>query len=358
MNSRDEAMRTLARADLAARVSADENATFARLQDLRSEVSDYQPDDAPTRGGGRRLSAPRRRLALVLGGCVAAVAVAVALSVVGGGGAGVSSASAAGLLRAAAAATQRQADELPTAGEYFYVRSLATTLIPIRRDYQTPLPRGPHQDVRIELETRQAWSPSRQGWIQTRIIGYSFPTAAARERWIALGRPHLPPAGLLTTTRPVRQPVFTNRTPLGNGGITLRQLQHATTNPHLLYQQLFARRSAAAALDLVSLVLRDFPIPARVQAAIYRSLALVPGLHFARNVHTLTGQTGDAVWAPTGPAPDANRDELILNPTSGSLLGSQTIITNPRSEGLPYGTVLTQSAIVERTITTQPKFIR
>ena len=60
-----------------------------------------------------------------------------------------------------------------------------------------------------------------------------------------------------------------------------------------------------------------------------------PGAH-------LTGASGEAIGTRDGGV----EDELIIDPRDGALLGAQTVTIDPRADGLPAGTIRSQTALV------------
>jgi hypothetical protein len=310
------------------------------------------------RGASAPLQLHRRRRTLVLATGPALVVVALLLLVlfVGGTGSGglvPSEAAAAQVLRAAATASDATASRLPAARQFFFVEWRSTFFEPIRTNVNVPMTRAEFLAPKalVTVEMWEAWSATRVGETDSRVISITFPTAAARRRWEALGRPDLRPGipGEVKIAPFAGVPLGRNRT------LTLRQLVRLPQNPRALYKQLFAGSTAAEALDQVSSSLDLYPMPSRLRAAIYRALALVPGIHYSGRVRTLTGRAGEALWAPTGPPPAANRSEVIIDPHTGTLLGTRTVITDPRSEGLPVGTIYSQTAVVQSTVTNTPR---
>ena len=299
---------------------------------------------------------PRRVLLTVPPAVGVLVAVVLAVMLVGGtGGGGLVSAqaSAAQVLRSAAIAIAATPVRLPGPRQFFFVEWRSTFLEPIRANVKVPL--TPAESLapkaRVTVETWDAWSATRVGETETRVLNVTFPTRAARKRWEVLGRPNLQPViGGEVKIAPQAQINL-----YGNASLTFGQLVELPTNPHALYERLFAHSNAAQALDEVDHSLDLYPVSSTLRAAIYRALALVPGIHHGGRTRTLTGKIGDALWAPTGPPPAANRTEVIIDPRTGAILGSQIVITDPRSEDLPVGTIYAQTAVVETAVTNTPQ---
>jgi RNA polymerase sigma-70 factor (ECF subfamily) len=115
------------------------------------------------------------------------------------------------------------------------------------------------------------------------------------------------------------------------------------TDPSRLYRRLFADSSAQDAVQDVE-ALDSTPIPPLLFAALYRALALVPGVSDDGNARTLTGRVGEAIGA--------GGDQLIIDRRTGVLLGYRYIVeaSDSAAENLPVGTVFAQTAILARVI--------
>jgi len=106
--------------------------------------------------------------------------------------------------------------------------------------------------------------------------------------------------------------------------------------------------SAPDAINLLENV-SFFPLRPQLQAALYRALALVPGIRSEGRARILGGRSGIALGArDTGGAVE---DEIVIDPLSGLVLGFRTVSLGPRADGLPLGAVRGQIVVVERRIT-------
>jgi len=87
------------------------------------------------------------------------------------------------------------------------------------------------------------------------------------------------------------------RSPLaGNIELTRRQLLATSTNPRTLYARLYAAGgSPAEVFTEIGDTLRSRPAPATLRAALYRALALVPGVRLVGRVTDSVGRHGTAV---------------------------------------------------------------
>jgi RNA polymerase sigma-70 factor (ECF subfamily) len=293
------------------------------------------------KAGFRRRETARRppggRFAALAAGAAIAV-IAVLAWGVGGGGFGSTEASAAQALRAAADAAARQT-AFSRPNEFFFISWRSTSLVQVLAHADKPLSRAELSlpKALVSTETSEHWSPTRVGEISTRLLRVSFPTAAARTLWDRIGRPPL--GGILGATgiTPVTSIALNPKT------LTLAQIVALPTDPSRLYRRLFADASAQDAVQDVE-ALDSTPIAPRLFAALYRALALVPGVSDDGDARTLTGRVGEAIGA--------GGDQLIIDWRTGKLLGYRYVVeaSDAAAENLPAGTVFRQTAIVARVI--------
>jgi RNA polymerase sigma-70 factor (ECF subfamily) len=323
----------------------------AALRDLMEATGNAWLDDLPILGeldeqlqaGFRRNETRRRplsrRFAAVAAGTALAVIVVLAWGI--GGGFVSSEASAAQALRAAADAASRQPDSFPKPNQFFYIRWLSRDLVPIRRHADEPLLRADESLPKavVTTETREWWSTTRLGRIESRVLSVTFPTAAGRALWVALGRPRLgdvpPPTGIAPGPIEI---------PLDPHVLSLSQVLALPTDPRELYRRLFASGTALTAIEDVRQLDLN-PIGSSLRAALYRVLAMVPGVQLVGEVPTLTGRVGEAIGA--------DGEELIIDPRTGTMLGVRNVVTKLDAglANLPVGTVVGQLAIIQRAIT-------
>jgi hypothetical protein len=292
---------------------------------------------------GGRLRWPAVRVA-ALAAAAAIGASVVLVSELGGGG--TAQASAAQLLRAAANAAATAPARLPKPNQFLVVRWRTVYLAPVRTGGLTPLAisqlRAPKAIV-TEVGW-DAWSATRTGETNGRVLSVTFRTPAARALWVRLGRPRL--GGQSGPMAIVPGETLA----IGRAGITPRQLLALPAKAHVIDRRLFAGAAAATVLDYVSAI-DLYPIPPRLRAAVYRAMTLVPGIRVVGRARTLTGEIGIAFGAPAG----AVRADLIINPRTGLVLGNRTVVVDSAATGLPTGTVYFQQTVVERAITDSPR---
>lgn len=286
------------------------------------------------------------RWILGAGGLAAAVAVvAIALILGVQGGSPTPPSATAALVQAAAVAEHRPVP-FPGNNQFYYVRSLTTQLQLIRAHSTTPLAlSGRPVPTAVETLGTQLWiSANRTGVTKGRVISVKFPTAAARRLWKRLGRPPFapPPGGAIS-------PLGGGRYLLGNIKLTRQQLLATSTDPHVLYAKLYAAGgSPAEVFAEIGDALRDRPAPARLRAALYRTLALVPGVRLVGSVTDSIGRRGTAV----GFIHDGTEDELIFDPASSDMLAERTILVDGFAKrlGLRAGTVTSSTTYLQRAV--------
>lgn len=73
-------------------------------------------------------------------------------------------------------------------------------------------------------------------------------------------------------------------------------------------------------------LLRTGLVPADLRAGLYEALALIPGVTASENQANLNGITGTAIGR-TEPLRAGERDEIIIDPDSGLIIGERTLMT-------------------------------
>jgi hypothetical protein len=71
-------------------------------------------------------------------------------------------------------------------------------------------------------------------------------------------------------------------------------------------------------------MLRSGLVPADLRAALYRTLAMVPGLEVTEKVANLDGREGTAL----GIAADGERQDVIIDPATGQFIGEREVVAN------------------------------
>ncbi len=116
-------------------------------------------------------------------------------------------------------------------------------------------------------------------------------------------------------------------------------------DPEALYDRLRADAPHNSLGDAELLVyaadaLRTGRLPADLRAALYRAIAMIPGIEITDQVANLDGRTGVAY----GMAAGATRQDIIIDPETGEFIGEREVLTKADGE-LEAGTVLTYTAV-------------
>ncbi|MEV0678731.1 CU044_5270 family protein [Actinosynnema sp. NPDC050436] len=113
------------------------------------------------------------------------------------------------------------------------------------------------------------------------------------------------------------------------------------TDPERLYERLRADSGGDAhALVYAADALRAGMLPAAVRATLLRALTFVPGLDVTDNAADLDGRRGVAL----GVTEDGNRQEIILDPATGEVIGERQV-SDSLFPGVPPGTVTSCSSV-------------
>jgi hypothetical protein len=292
----------------------------------------------------RRRARPRLPLLPSIGllGAVAAVAAVIVIAVGLNGGAGQpASAAAAMLQRAARAAAAAGGPRQLRPGEYWYVHSRETTNGAIFPDRNG---RPGHDLVIVDALTtydRQDWiGVDKRGAYTTRIIGTKFLSVAARHQWERDGRP----APLSGQGR--------SSIPADGFDRPYKQLLALPTNVGALYNVVKGDAPQGSPawrrhemFTTIGDLLRMNPIPARVRSALYRVAARIPGIQTLGLTHDALGRP--ALTIALNDTLYGERDELLFDPRTASLLGENSVVVNPGPKyHVQPGTVRTGSTYI------------
>jgi hypothetical protein len=299
-------------------------------------------------GFRRRESSLLRRPALRVAALAAAAGVGAGVVLVTqlSGGPSEAQAAAARVLTTAAAQVVAHPGAMPRPDQFLFVRWRDTYLTPVRTAASAPLALGELRAPKALVTTTgwTSWSVTRVGNTGGRVLSVTFPTAAARALWVRLGRPRLGfvPAGIVKIT-PVEA------IPVGRVSLRIRQLLRFPADPRTIAARWFGGESAANVISDIPNI-EELPLRANLRAAIYRALTLVPGITFVGSARTLDGRVGNVIGTPDGVV----RSDLIIDPDTGGLLGTRTVVLDAKAIDLPKGTVFAQQIIVRRAITNRP----
>lgn len=105
------------------------------------------------------------------------------------------------------------------------------------------------------------------------------------------------------------------------------------------------------ALVFIADLLRSGVVPADLRAALYKAAAMIPGVSITEGQANLDGRPGVAI----GRTEEAGmmRQEIIIDPKTGQLIGERSVLTQPRGS-MPAGTAVTWTAIETSVSDTAP----
>jgi hypothetical protein len=140
--------------------------------------------------------------------------------------------------------------------------------------------------------------------------------------------------------------------------MSVHQILSSPADPRVIATRWFGRASAFNVISDIPNI-EELPLSAKLRAAIYRAMTLLPGITLVGPARTLDGRVGTAIGANAGIV----RVELIIDRASGGLLGTRTVVTNTKSANrprgtvaydLPSGTVIFQQVVERQAITDRP----
>lgn len=296
----------------------------------------------------------RRRNAILWTSAAAAVAIGVGAVALGIGPSGGASAQAASVLHRAAVTAEAQSDPIVGAGQYLAITRVAEELsyAPAPADQD---PNGENRSPAYIALTRQTlyvpadrsgqWSEVRTSLRPTILFGDAATRTAAMRWWEESTR-----SGAETTRRGPAED-------FAGGGSIDAEIAALPLDPAVLIKYIYATRqggSASADEDAtarISDILRTGLVPADRRAALFRALALVPGVEVTERQATLDGRIGVALGRRE-PGRDY-RQEIIVDPRSGELIGERSVLTQARGT-IPTGTVIASTAISTSVVNSAP----
>ncbi len=103
-------------------------------------------------------------------------------------------------------------------------------------------------------------------------------------------------------------------------------------------------------VELISYLLEHYPLPPELRAALYQVLTRLDGVRLIGGVTDLAGRHAVSVAIDLD-QPLHERDELLLDPATGRLLGARSVLTREVSGWrIPAGTVIDQSVFLEASV--------
>ena len=302
----------------------------AILDDLHAAV---HADAAPA--PSRRRAPVRRRLLLA-----APVAAAMAAALVVGLGVGNEPpASAARQLQHAAALVAGDPAPVIRPGQYWYVKGIGTFANEVGADDGSRF-------SALQTSSHEIWIASdRSGRILRTDGPPAFFSEAERARWEAAGKP---PFG---DDRAIDEAESAGELSWGTDSLGVNAPAQIPSSPFALAALLERRTDGTKntrawdEFKLIGDVLRFAPLSGAQTAAFYQVMAGIPGVEVTVGVKDGIGRTGTAFSLEHD---GATREEIILDPDTGRMLGSRTTLVkaDPLMRDVPAGTVLGAETVV------------
>jgi hypothetical protein len=259
----------------------------------------------------------RRRTAIAIAAAGIAIAIALPIALPGGGTGGAEPAAAGMLHRVAIRAAQQPPDPVPRPGQYVYTKSeSSSTFLYVVGDGRTLFFKQPH--------VRASWiGPDGSGRILSTAGAVTFPTEQDRATWIAAGSPDLC-ADVCEGQ--------TNDESFAPGELAVRNFADLPTDPEELLELIEGRELIGGpdgdweTFSIIGdLLLEASPQP-KVRAALYQVAAELPGVELVGRVVDGVGRPGVAVAYRHERTDAPSRLELIFDPTTAELLGSNEVL--------------------------------
>jgi hypothetical protein len=228
-------------------------------------------------------------------------------------------------------------DEPIEPGQYRYFASHGWNLVGYASVGADP---GPF-DVQFEVE-RQEWIPAdlaQPCMVRTRVTG--------ERRWVNGDEESAKEAGI-ELPGPENKEESNSCTGGGDWSSypSAEFLASLPRDPQQLYDQLrhmpmpVAISETEWVLSRVATTLSTGRAPAELRAALYRALALLPGLEVTERVANLDGHQGTSL----GVTRDGVRQDLIIDPNTGQFIGRRTVIESGNPD-LPPNTVFSSWSV-------------
>ncbi|TDP95141.1 CU044_5270 family protein [Labedaea rhizosphaerae] len=128
--------------------------------------------------------------------------------------------------------------------------------------------------------------------------------------------------------------------PFDDKQLTSAMIATIPRDPHKLLTDKYLGTNAGPALSRTITWLRSGLVPGDLRAAIYRALAMVPGIEITDNVANLDGHRGVAFGADTA----GYRTDIVIDPATGQYIGFREV--DDGTLGMPKGTVHDSSSMV------------
>ena len=354
----DRIRRQLASVDPAAHITDDElvrsrDRSLAAVRPLT--VAPQATDGLADPGSTARYPAPtelsarsprRARIWLTAAAAAAVVAALVAGDVVGlAGWRGGATAQAAEVLNNAAQRTIKTTDPKVLPGQYLRIQrtSVSATYASEADGSQYQWLDTEKSDMYIPDDRSTEWVWQRSGRVPTTFFD-------AKSKEYVLAQKIQPHPELLRAN---------NGAFYGSSGWAMAaELSTLPRDPYRLLNSIYKQTLGQGqsvdgeALVFIADLLRTGLVPAELRAALYKAAAIIPGVTVTEGQANLDGRAGVAIGRlEEGPA--KTRQELIIDPETGLLIGERAVLTQPQ-DGIPAGTATTWTAIETSVSNTTP----
>jgi hypothetical protein len=260
---------------------------------------------------------PRRRTVIAIAAAGLAIAIAIPIALPGGVTGGADPAAAAVLHRVALRAAKQPPEPTPGPGQFLYTRSeSASTFLYVVGDGRTLFFKQPL--------IRASWiGLDGSGRILSSAGAVTFLTEEDRATWIAAGSPHLCADVCEGQTNDER---------FGPGELAIRNFATLPTDPEELLELIESRELIGGpdgdweTFSIIGDLLREASPQPRVRAALYQVAAEVPGVELVGRVTDGAGRPGVAVAYKHERTDAPSELELIFDPTTAELLGSNEVL--------------------------------
>jgi len=297
---------------------------------------------APQRQKSRRSTARRFGLVAVGVGAVAAALIVTGVVVPSGGGSsGGASAQAAGFLKSAAVATIETSDPVVGPGQFLRIE---TTQVSGVSD-------GTREAPMFQLAATDAlYIPKNRAdtWVWERhnlpSVGFFNAAGKAAAELSDADPDRFSDSDLNGVLREKAGAFY------GSPPQTEQVFDELSRDPETLRDYFYDEyRGGSSSIDedvwvRITDLLVYGQVPADLRAALYQTLAVVPGVTIIENDATLDGRSGVALGYTEPARGSIWRDEIIIDPRSGLVIGDRAVTLNDWDD-IPAGTTLSWSTV-------------
>ncbi|MCS6558585.1 CU044_5270 family protein [Curtobacterium flaccumfaciens] len=337
---------TLLRSVRNSEAAADADALARGRTKLLAHIS--AADDAPATAPSSRRRSVVRRVRWFGGGSLVAGGVAAALvvgNVTGFAGLrGGADPAAADVLNDAASTTITTSDPVVGAGQYLEVATHAAAATQaVTADGSATYLASQDGQLYIPADTTSTWVWVREPEAVVKTFGAASKEAAA-DTPRAKGE-YLRADGGSFYGAPA--------------AVSPADLKELSRDPAALLRHIYTvtngqgRSRDGEALVWIADTLRSGIVPADLRAALYKAAAGIPGVELTDKQANLEGQTGVAIGRTES---DGTRHELIIDPTTGLMIGEREVATGKAATGfrVPDGTAVGWTAVTTAVVDTAP----